>query len=313
MKIAVAYNCDNEIDISPVDMSICYALRELGHEVTGFPVLSSDSMDKHMDILETADLVFNSFDGFDDDPKSEILFARCLEETDVLFTGESSKVLDLTLNKHDTNSLLDLGGICTPNNCIFPIHPDFSFPYILKPNKNHCSNLITLNSVVYDVQGLNRQINQLRNIGCLEILIERYIEGREFTVSVICINGFMEILGISEIIFDGFPNIRTFESKQQDFSFYICSNLSDAENQLLSDIALHACEIIGCSHYARLDFRRDEDGKFYLLEMNANPDISPESSVMFHAKQSGKTFRDLIEIIVLSAIHRFNLSAKKKE
>ena len=64
------------------------------------------------------------------------------------------------------------------------------------------------------------------------------------------------------------------------------------------------CEIIGCDDYVRLDFRKDENDEFCLLEINANPDISPESSVMFHVKQSGKTFRDLIEIIINSAKKR---------
>jgi D-alanine-D-alanine ligase len=119
-------------------------------------------------------------------------------------------------------------------------------------------------------------------------------------------DGCMRILGVSEIIFDDHSNIRTFESKQRDCSSYFRPILTEKESKDLCDIALRSCEIMGCNNYARLDFRKEESGELFLLEINANPDISPESSVMFHVQQSGKTFRDLIEIIVNSAMRRKN-------
>ena len=305
MRITVAYNCDNEDDISSVDVAIGDALRELGHEVKEFPVVSFDSIEERIESID-ADLIFNSFDGFDSNPESEILFAHYLEKSGIPFTGSSSYVLSLTLDKWRTNSILAMNGIKIPGGYIFgdsKIYRDF--PYIVKPNRDDCSNFISLNSIVQNQKELKEYVSKMIYLGCSEILIEKYIEGREFTSSIINKNGKMKMLGISEIIFSETPHIRTFDSKQNDSFCFVNPKLAEEEYQDIEETSLWACYVMGCNDYARIDFRRDEED-LYLLEINANPDISAESSIMFHIKNRNMTFRDLIENIVVVAVNRIN-------
>jgi len=68
--------------------------------------------------------------------------------------------------------------------------------------------------------------------------------------------------------------------------------------------AIKAYLEIGCRDYGRIDMRLKEDGKFYILEMNANPDISPNSGFDKATKIAGINYNQLICEIVSGALER---------
>ncbi|XOV81065.1 MAG: D-alanine--D-alanine ligase [Aestuariibacter sp.] len=126
------------------------------------------------------------------------------------------------------------------------------------------------------------------------ILIERFVEGQEFTVSIVA----------NKVL----PSIRMqtprtfydYQAKyQSDTTEYFCpSGLSDTEEQELGKLSLSAFQAVGASGWGRVDLMRDEDGHFYLLEVNTVPGMTEKSLVPMAAKQAGMRFEDLVRAIL---------------
>ena len=122
-----------------------------------------------------------------------------------------------------------------------------------------------------------------------EVLLERYIHGSEYTVSIL--NG------------KALPSIRmstphTFydyaAKYQSDSTKYFCpSGLSDQQESYLGNLALAAFDAVAGSGWGRVDFMRDTDGNFYLLEANTVPGMTAKSLVPMAATQAGMSFEQL--------------------
>jgi len=138
---------------------------------------------------------------------------------------------------------------------------------------------------------------------------ERYIHGREFNLSIIGGKTDPEVLPPAEIRFtypDGKPRIIGYKAKWDEASFeYINTNrsfdFSDADQYLLEKLKhiCHQCwEVFGLSGYARVDFRVDEAGNIFVLEINANPCISADSGFVAAATRAGLSQKEVVERIV---------------
>jgi D-alanine-D-alanine ligase len=69
-------------------------------------------------------------------------------------------------------------------------------------------------------------------------------------------------------------------------------------------IAIRAFKLFGCRDYARVDMRIDRDGKIYVLEVNPNPDISPQSGMTRAIKVQGITYAEFIRGVLERALQR---------
>jgi D-alanine-D-alanine ligase len=69
-------------------------------------------------------------------------------------------------------------------------------------------------------------------------------------------------------------------------------------------IAGKAFKLFGCRDYARVDIRIDRNGKIYVLEVNPNPDISPESGMTRAIKDQGMTYEEFIGALLERALQR---------
>jgi D-alanine-D-alanine ligase len=138
-------------------------------------------------------------------------------------------------------------------------------------------------------------------------LVEEFVDGREFNASVLG-NAVHEVVEISEIVYTlppGLPRILTFDSKwYEETEYYINTAVScPAEINLdlrekITKTVLASCRVAGCRGYARVDMRQDPDGVIKVLEVNANPDITPELGIARQAAARGMTYADLIQKIV---------------
>lgn len=138
---------------------------------------------------------------------------------------------------------------------------------------------------------------------------ERYIHGREFNLSIIGGKTDPEVFPPAEIRFtypDGKPRIVGYKAKWDEASFeYINTNRSfefTGKDQALLEKLEHIChqcwEVFGLSGYARVDFRVDEAGNIFVLEINANPCISVDSGFVAAATRAGLSQKELIGRIV---------------
>lgn len=126
------------------------------------------------------------------------------------------------------------------------------------------------------------------------ILIEQYIEGKEYTVSIVA-NAVLPSIRMQ--------TPRTFYDYQAKYQAntteYFCpSGLSEQDESELASLALAAFKAVGAKGWGRVDLMRDGDGQFYLLEVNTVPGMTEKSLVPMAAKQAGMSFDALVRRIL---------------
>jgi len=148
------------------------------------------------------------------------------------------------------------------------------------------------------------------------VLVEDFIDGREFHVSLWGNrgNGGVEMLPPAEMDFSMFQSVRdrlcTFDSKHrpgsrhyEEIQVQIPAALSGMELRQLEQTSMKAYRIFGCLDYSRLDIRL-RDGTFYVLDINPNPDITLETSIVQSAEVAGFSYGAMIS-------HLINLAAPR--
>jgi D-alanine-D-alanine ligase len=292
------------------------ALKELGHKVVCLALaLPIEEAKQKLQTLKV-DLVFNLFEGFSGFPDSEPDIPEYLSQLDLRFTGCPPEALRLALNKSEAKRVLSKGGILTPSSQLIGTSNLTSFhlnyPCIVKPNSEDASHGLTADSVVHDFSALSKQLRRMVNTyGMKEVLVEEYIDGREFNATATG-NHSGQVLAISEIKYSlppDMPRIITYAGKwdedSEDFrgTKPVCpADISESERLDINDIVEKSYLLTGCGGYARVDMRMNRLGKVYVLEVNPNPDISPDSGAALQAKSAGMNYTDFIGKIISLAL-----------
>ncbi|MDD3994718.1 MAG: ATP-grasp domain-containing protein [Dehalococcoidales bacterium] len=267
--------------------------------------------------LITADIVFNLFEGFSGFPETEALIVEQLEALKLRYTGSPAAALKLALDKAETKTVLKQEGILTPafqllDNATLS---DFklNFPCIVKPNAEDASHSLNVKSVVYDYDALKDMVSEISGMYGKKALVEEYIDGREFNMTIMG-NNILTTLPISEICFSlpqDTPKILSYEAKWDTESVYYRGTLpqcpADIDTNTKRNIVgagLKAYTVTGCCGYARIDMRMDGNNDIYVLEVNPNPDISPDAGAAIQASAAGMSYNDFIQKIVQLAMER---------
>jgi D-alanine-D-alanine ligase len=148
-----------------------------------------------------------------------------------------------------------------------------------------------------------------------EVLIQRYIDGREVNVGVL---GDMA-LPISEIRFDGMPRGRwrivSYRSKWETGSDEDLGTQPQCPADLppelaaeLRELALGAWRLVGGRGYGRVDLRIDRAGRPWILEVNANPDLAPDAGLARMARAAGLDYGAFMRAICELALARDDAS-----
>ncbi len=268
------------------------------------------------------DVVFNLFEGVYGLSQSEALIPLALEVMDVPYTGSSSATLKQCLNKPEAKAMMAQKGIPTPDFKRLAsgddVQFDGRFPLIVKPEHEDASIGISQKSVVYDAEALLSQVSFIWDSFHQAALLEQYIEGREFNVAVVgnsddAKNKLM-VLPISEIDFSGMPktcpNIVTYNGKwKEDSEEYrgtvpVCpAHLTKSEETALQDLAMAVYNLFECRGYARVDFRQDLQGEFYVIDVNPNPDLSRDAGLSNAAQKAGYDYDMLLKKIISLALN----------
>jgi D-alanine-D-alanine ligase len=234
------------------------------------------------------DLIFNLVEGIDGEAVYEPMVISVLELLGVPFTGSSSWTTGLTLRKNVVNGVLDRAGLPVPRWAHVRRGEEITsvgFPAICKPAAEDASVGIEQKSVVRSMRALSARIEAMFE-GWDEVLVQRFIPGREVNVGILG----DEILPIAEIDFaqmpEGMWHIVSYRSKWETGSDEDLgakpncpADLSEGLANELAFIARHAWSVVGGEGYGRCDFRIDQSGRPWLLEVNANPDISPTAGL----------------------------------
>ena len=237
------------------------------------------------------DIAFNLCESVDEDPLLIGHPAAVLELLAIPFTGSSAMALLLSTDKLTVKRLLGASGLRTPAFFIYEgtevLRPaGLTFPVILKPRFQDASIGIDQESVVeHSTELLPRLEEYYARYGT--ILVEEYVLGREFNVSLF---GYphAEVMPLAEIDFSGFPNdlhrIVSYKAKWDEDSFeyhntqrVFPDNLPEPLQQTMRRMSRECFTLFGLRDYARVDLRLDGQGRLSILEVNANPCISPDA------------------------------------
>ena len=292
-------------------------LNRLGCSVERVPL--SPPLEKVKETLSQvkADVFFILFEGFAGRPQTEAAVAAMLHELGVPYTGCSASALSLALDKGRTKTILEANGLPTPPFQV--LDPDtvnefsLTFPCIVKPAAEDASHGLSERSVVTGLKGLEEQVKLISGLYDGQALVEEYVDGREFNVTVMG-NDDPVVLAESEIVYtlpEGRPRILTFEAKWEPESLYFKSSApvcpADIDDTIRHRIAVPAAaayRLLGCTGYARVDFRMGADLIPQIIEVNPNPDLSPGYGVALQAKVSGLSYPRLVERIIQLAMER---------
>ena len=250
-------------------------------------------------LLLGTDIVFNALHGGDGENGNIQTF---LDLHHIPYTGSGAKACKIAMDKNITKLIAKSINIPTPNWILLTrdghsgmkLHdiqsPKFSYPYVVKPSNEGSTFGL---SIVNEESELEEAISLASEFSG-EILVEEYIPGRELTVGIVD-NKPLPIVEIMPI-----HNLYDYECKYTEgmSKYLVPAELSDHLERSLYKDTLKIYQIIGCRHYARADFRLNEKGEHYLLEINTLPGMTSTSLLPKAAKAAGLEFPDLIDTII---------------
>ena len=330
LPVILLYNLDRSWSPAEID-EILVLVQDLEKGLTsvGHPIQTVCLEDDRLELAmvgcdPSSQIVFNWCEEVPGIPRSSALVARTLEDLGFTFTGADSQALQFSYDKPAVKKLLLKKQVPTP--CWQVSTGDGKldwdcFPAIVKPAFEHYSIGITQKAVVHNRSELSQQVAHVVELFHQPALIEDFIDGREFHVSVVG-NGRLKVLPIAEMDFSAIqdPSARlcTFDSKFEPASLdyqriQLClpAPLSAEEKQQLERIAITAFRATNCRDYARLDIRQRE-GTFYVLDVNPNADLSPDTSLALAAGMAGYSHGQFGSLLVNLAAHRHPAFASQK-
>ncbi len=315
-----------EKSLAKVSEEVMATLKAKGYQVTFFD--SADFPKVAMDLKKSdIDLVFNLSEKINQSTLGKADIASILESLQIPYTGCSPLTLALAQDKIKFKKMLAFHNIPTARwdyaySADEEIDESLRYPLIVKPSSGDHSLGINNQSVVNNKEELKNQLVFVTEKLGTPALVEEYIEGDEYDVSILGGNfDDFEVLPLSRTIFKNLPdqyrNIYTFEAKWGNDPIYNDivvqqppKNISKKLETLLTEIALDTYNILDCQDYGRVDIRVDANDNPYVLELNANPSLAPDARIPTSAKILGIDYGDLLVEIITLTIKRYQQKPK---
>ncbi len=256
-----------------------------------------------LEICGAADIVFMALHGEDgEDGKIQ----AALDMMGIKYTGSGYLASAVALNKHFAKMIFTVGRILTPKYTVIrkeeykrgskKIVP----PCVVKSSASGSSIgvfIVDETKSIDELDDIKEKALEMDD----EIVVEEYIEGREFTCAVLD----DKALPLVEII----PNegFYDYEHKYQPgATLEVCpAKLDDEHTQKIQQAALKAHKVLGMQVYSRTDFIMDKQGQVYCLETNSLPGMTPTSLVPQEAQAIGMSYEQLCEKIIELSLRKY--------
>jgi len=293
------------------------ALAELGH-TTDVLAVTDDLGALAKELRATrADLIFNLVESLAGSDATAVAVPALLDGLGIRYTGSRAASIALSNDKCAAKSYLARLSLPTPEwVSADSVAPTFrSDHYIVKARFEHASKDLEDDAIVRcdTVAAARREVQTRSSVLGRPCFAERFIRGREFNLSVLAGPAEPEVLAPAEIDFSAFPagkaHMVGYRAKWVEDSFEYANTprrfeFTAADAQLLAQLeglARATFQALGLSGYARVDFRVDAEGP-WILEVNANPCISPDAGFSAALAQSGIRYKDAIVRIIRAAM-----------
>ena len=292
MKIIVLAGGDSterEVSLTSGHM-VEKALRERGHDVEFMDLRFIRRPDEWGKILLKCakfDIAFLALHGV---PGEDGRLQAMLELAGIPFTGEGYLSSAICMDKALTKKLLWEASLPAPADYTLDEAETAGFPLVVKTSTGGSSVGVY---IVKNKEELSTALDEAKKYGG-HVMLEQYIPGREFTLTVM--DG--KAMPIVEIIPKS--NFYDYEHKYKPGATEeICpAKLPEEETKALSELAEKAYKALSLETYARFDVRRDEDGAFYFLEANSLPGMTPTSLLPQEGAAMGMSFGEVCEKII---------------
>ena len=263
--------------------------------------------------------VFNLVEELRGDTRFEAAAAWLLEMSGVPYTGSPPNAITVGLDKPITRALLRERGVPVPGGRVLVTGEEslqgLAFPCIVKPTREDASHGISMSSVVHDEAAARARARYVIATYHQPALVEEYIEGREFNVAILGEGDAAEVLPLAEIDFSGLPadlpRIITYEGKWFPESIDCKGTppvpampIDPAVEAEIRRVALAAYRAVGLRDYGRVDMRVCPVRGPFVIEVNPNPDISPDAGLARAAERYGINHAELIGRVIEAAAAR---------
>ena len=259
-------------------------------------------------------------------PQDALLVPSLCRSYGKAWTGNTTACLMVTTDKWQTRVALQTAGLAVPKGVLVAVgqrvKPSLlgEGPFIVKPSGADASEGITAASVVPRAgTAMNRLVREIHRQFGQAALVEQFVGHRELNVALIQRGRRPEALAVAEIDFSAFPpdqpHLVDYEAKWVPGSFgfdhtphILPAPLGQRQTRRVLAAALAAWEATLCQDYARVDMRLDDDGQPVILEVNANPDLSPDAGFAAALASAGLSFADFIALMLQNALGRLPAS-----
>ena len=298
-KIAVLYggsSSEREISLQSGE-GVHRAILELGFESD---LIDFSSIENLQD-LKKFDFIFIALHGFEGEGGK---LQEDLDHFNILYSGSNSEACKNTWNKKFAKQILEKNRIKTPISLAVmfgkqivkhalkgsPYDRFIPFKYLfLKPIEDGSSVDIFK---ITDAKSLEEAYRMCANPD-REFIFEEFIDGREFTVTIIG----DECLPPIEIITKN--EFYDYDAKYiSDDTLHIEAKLSKSELIDIKSISLEAFEALNCKAWARIDLIQDKKGNFYVIEINTVPGMTSHSNVPKSGSLLGLTYNEVVQKII---------------
>jgi D-alanine-D-alanine ligase len=310
---------EDELDCLQQADAIAQALRILNYE----PSLLPFGLDLNKTIIKLKSLkplaVFNIVETLAS-KGSLIYFAPAiLDSLRIPYTGCGTQAVFQTSNKLLAKKIMRNADISTPDwieQDGFGSQNDNAKTYLIKSSWEHASIGLDEDSLISYTSNAKilREMNRLKEKLGGSCYAEAYIDGREFNIALISGKKGVKVLPIAEMLFmDYAPDklkIVDYKAKWDANSFEYNNTIRnfdfpEKDANLISslrEIALRCWDLFSLRGYARVDFRVNNNGKPWVLEINSNPCLSPDAGFAAALQQAKIKYHEAIGFIIDNAM-----------
>ncbi len=279
------------------------------------------------------EIVFNTAEGFYGASR-ESQIPAILEMLQIPYTGSDPITLGICLEKARAKEILNYYRIPTPKFILLNkedyqrdaeikrIYKKFKFPVIVKPAFEGSSKGINNDSLVYTIPTLKDRIERVFNEYNQSVLVEEFLQGREFTIALWGNGKDVECLPIVELNFKALPKeankLYSYEAKwvwdtvEKPLDMFHCpADLNKKLEKKIKDACVKAFNALKCRDWCRIDVRLDSYGRPNILELNPLPGIlpNPDNNSCFPkaARAAGFKYEAMINNVLDIACKRYGI------
>ncbi|MGH8176898.1 MAG: D-alanine--D-alanine ligase family protein [Steroidobacter sp.] len=305
---------DKEIDEFRTEHDVMACLEKAGHTVRALGL--GDNLAELRTIITDwkPDVAFNLLEEFQGIVTYDQYVVAFLELMKLPYTGCNPRGMMISRDKALSKQILSYHRIPTPGFAVFRkgqryrLPRKLKFPLFVKSVTDDASLGISQASVVADAERLKERIEFIHEQTNADALVEEYIEGRELYVGMLG-NDRLRTFPVWEMDFGTLPDVmagiatrkvkwdRRYQ-KKHGIQTGAAQGLPEGCPAYLDKLSKRIYRALSLSGYARMDFRMRADGSVFVLEANANPNISAEEDFAESAKAAGMNYSALLEQIM---------------